>query len=67
MSHKNTPYPFDGMPDEDYYGELVTLSSTMSHLEPKDNKPNNKEIDPNDTVERKPKGAFSEFSMFPMD
>jgi hypothetical protein len=66
MSHKQTPYPFDGMPDEDYFGELVTLSSTMGYFEPNDNLTSNKEIDPTDT-ERKPKGAFSEFSRFPVD
>ncbi|MGK0467641.1 hypothetical protein [Clostridium sp.] len=67
MSHKNTPYPFDGMPDEDYFGELGTSSSTMENLVPKDNNPSNREIDHNDTIERKPKGAFSDFSIFPMD
>jgi len=67
MSHKNTPYPFDGMPDEDYFGELGTLSSTMETLNPKDNNTSNKEIYPNDIINKKPKGAFSEFSIFPMD
>jgi hypothetical protein len=42
MSHKQTPYPFDGMPDEDYFGELGTLSSTMGYLETKDNLNSNK-------------------------
>ncbi|MCJ7689804.1 MAG: hypothetical protein MUO60_10870 [Clostridiaceae bacterium] len=67
MSHKNTPYPFDGMPDEDYFEELVTLSNNIGHFERNDIKPTNKEIDPDDTSEKKPKDAFSEFSIFPMD
>ena len=67
MSHKNTPYPFDGMPDEDYFEELGTLSNTIGHFERKENKSVNKEIDPNDTAEGKPKDAFNEFTIFPSD
>ncbi|MBK5240559.1 hypothetical protein [Clostridium sp.] len=61
MSLKNTPYPFDGMPDEDYYGELGTLSDNIGHFERHDIKPTNKVTDPNDTSERNPKDTFSEF------
>jgi hypothetical protein len=67
MSHKNTPYPFDGMPDEDYFGELGPLSNNIGHFERNDINPTNKEIDPNDKAETKPKDIFSEFSIFPMD
>lgn len=67
MSHKQTPYPFDGIPDEDYFGELATLSSTTGYLEPTDNLTINKEIDPTDAAEKKPKSAFSEFTTFPID
>lgn len=67
MSHKNTPYPFDGMPDEDYFGEMDTLSNTIGHFERKDSKTTNKENDSNDTIERNSKEAFNEFIIFPID
>lgn len=66
MSHKDTPYPFDGMPDEDYFGELRELSNTIAQFERHDKsvQSNKNNVDEKDD---KKSDSFKEFSIFPMD
>ncbi|MBZ9684958.1 hypothetical protein G9F72_001100 [Clostridium estertheticum] len=62
MLPKDTPYPYDDMPEENYFGEFRELVSSIGPFAPKDNdKDKNHEYpdkeDPDDT--------FNEFSIFP--
>ncbi|MCB2312860.1 hypothetical protein LGL55_16495 [Clostridium tagluense] len=58
MSPKDTPYPFDGMPDENCFGEFRELvSSTGAYVAKENNHHDKDNNDPDDT--------FNEFSIFP--
>jgi hypothetical protein len=66
MSHKDTPYPFDGMPDEDYFGELRELSNTIAQFDIYDKSVPNKKNNADGNADKK-SDSFNEFSIFPMD
>ncbi len=60
MLPKDTPYPFDNMPGENYFGEFRELESSIGHYEKKDTEKN-----PNNTDKRKSDDSFNEFTIFP--
>ena len=62
MFPKDTPYPFDDMPEENYFGEFRELSNTIGPYVKKD-KDNKQDYPDNDD----PEDTFHEFSIFPMD
>lgn len=55
MLPKDTPYPFDSMPEENYYGEFRQLVSSIEPFVKKDKARDNDQDD----------DAFDEFSVFP--
>jgi len=60
MLPKDTPYPFDNITDENYFGEFRELSCSIGQYEKKD-----KESNPYNTDSKKSDEAFNEFSIFP--
>jgi hypothetical protein len=65
MTHKNTPYPFDGMPDENYFGEFRELSSSIGSYHEKDKEKDHERLDSMES--KKSEDAFTEFTIFPKD
>ena len=59
MMHKDSPYPFDSIPEENYYGEFRDLSNTIGPFVKKD------KASDNDRDNEKSDDAFDEFSIFP--
>jgi hypothetical protein len=60
MSPKNTPYPFDDIPANNYFGEFRELSNSIGQFENKEKEKNHTSID-----NGKSDDAFNEFSIFP--
>lgn len=60
MLPKDTPYPFDNMPDANYFGEFRELSCSIGQYEKKD-----KERDHHNTDNERYDDAFNEFTIFP--
>ena len=60
MLPKDTPYPFDNMPNENYFGEFRELSNSIGQFEK-----NDKEKNDHNTDTRKSDDAYNEFSIFP--
>lgn len=68
MLPKDTPYPFDSMPEENYYGEFRELASSIGPFVKKDKdkaKDNDRDNDQDDPDNKKSDDAFEEFSIFP--
>jgi hypothetical protein len=63
MTHKNTPYPFDGMPDENYFGEFRELSSSIGSYNEEDKEKDQKRLD--STESKKSEDTFTEFIIYP--
>lgn len=61
MLPKDTPYPFNDMPDENYFGEFRALSGSIGPHEKKDKEKIN------DTENDKFDDTINEFSVFPKD
>ena len=60
MLPKDTPYPYDDMPEENYFGEFRELVSSIGH-----NAQKAKSYDyPGNEY---PDDTFNEFSVFPKD
>jgi hypothetical protein len=60
MLPNDTPYPFDNMAYENYFGEFRELSNSIGQYEKKD-----KENAHPNTDNRNPDDVFNEFSIFP--
>ena len=60
MLPNDTPYPFDSIPVENYYGEFRELSSTIGPYVKKD-----KDKDKDNPTNEDSDDTFKEFSIFP--
>ncbi|MBU3143220.1 hypothetical protein [Clostridium sp. CF012] len=62
MLPKDTPYPYDDMPEDNYFGEFRELVNSIGHNAQKDK---DKSYDyPGNEY---PDDTFNEFSVFPKD
>ena len=62
MLPNDTPYPYDDMPDENYFGEFRELSNTIGPYVKKDSDKDHHIAD-----KENPDDTFHEFSIFPKD
>lgn len=64
MLPKDTPYLFDSMPEENYFGEFRELSNSIEPFAKKDKDSNQHDKDKDN---EDPDDIFNGFSIFPMD
>jgi len=66
MLPNDTPYPYDDMPEENYFGEFRELSNTIGPYIKKDND-NDNDNKHHNTDKNNPDDTLKEFSIFPRD